>query len=118
MEKKEKLAADKAVQTEKGEKWELTQQSQEKPEKKVDKEALADYVISRMPGEMLESLYAGKSMGEVMSIWENTRLKKENEELKAKLEQATRKPLTLKSEGGEGEKDPFMLGFMQAMQQY
>ena len=88
------------------------------PERKLDKEALADYVISKLPGEMLESLYAGKGMGEVMSEWENARLKKENEELKNKLEQAVRRPLTLKSEGGEVVKDPFALGFMQAMKMY
>ncbi len=118
MDKQEKLTADKKEQEKKMQEWELVQKEEQKPEKKLDKEALADYVISKMPAEMLESLYAGKTMGEVMNMWENTRLKKEIEELKVKLEQANRKPLTLKSEGGEGEKDPFALGFMQAMQQY
>ncbi|MBQ8604370.1 MAG: hypothetical protein IJ410_05980 [Oscillospiraceae bacterium] len=118
MEKQEKQKLTDKEQEKQIQEWELTQKEETKPERKLDKEALADYVISKMPGEMLESLYAGKSMGEVMSMWENTRLKKENEELKAKLEQASHKPLTLKSEGGEGEKDPFTLGFMQAMQQY
>ncbi|MBR5521128.1 MAG: hypothetical protein IKU54_03940 [Oscillospiraceae bacterium] len=108
------VAEEKDVKTQE---WQLTQE-EAKEEKKLDKEALADYMISRMPAEMLESLYTGKTMGEVMSAWENTRLKKENQELKAKLEKANHKPLTLKSEGGEGEKDPFALGFMQAMQQY
>ena len=118
MEKQETNKLTDKEQDKKMQEWQLTQKEETKPEKKLDKEALADYIIAKMPGEMLESLYAGKSMGEVISMWENNRLKKENEELKAKLEQATRKPLTLKSEGGEGEKDPFALGFMQAMQQY
>jgi len=118
MENQKKLTAEENIPEEKAAEWVVEKREEDPQERKLDKEALADYVISKMPGEMLESLYAGKSMGEVMSMWENTRLKKENEELKAKLEQITHRPLTLKSEGGEGEKDPFALGFMQAMQQY
>lgn len=82
------------------------------------KEALADYILARMPKEMADSLKRGKTVGEIMAQMENSRLKKENEDLKLKLEKTGHKPLTLAGEGGENEKDPFALGFMQAFNNY
>lgn len=92
------------------------QEKQEKPA--VDKNALADYIIARMPQEMLAMLEEGKDMDAIVTQWENRMLKKENQALKSRLEKAVEKPLTLAGEGGEGEKDPFAAAFMQAMNQY
>ncbi len=82
------------------------------------KEALADYVISRMPKDMADSLYEGKAVGELVAQWENSKLKKENEDLRLKLEKLEEKPLKLTGQGGTAEKDPFALGFLQAMSNY
>lgn len=91
--------------------------TQEQPEKTVtiDKEALADYIIERLPEEIISGLQAGKSMAEMMMQWENSKLKKENEILKSKLAKNSEKPLTLAGQGGEKEKDPFAAGFLRAM---
>ena len=82
------------------------------------KEQLAEYMMSRMPKEILDSLEKGKSVEEVIAQMENSRLKKENDELKKQLEKTGYEPLKLTGEGGEREKDPFALGFMQAMNDY
>ena len=87
-------------------------------ETKQLKDAVAEYVLARMPKEMADSLKNGKTMGEVMAQWENEKLKKENETLRQKLEKTEVKPLKLAGEGGEREKDPFALGFMQAFNEY
>ncbi len=123
-EKKEQQAADKAdVQADRGSEntQEVMAESTETGEEnkvKIMKEALADYVLARMPQDMADSFYSGMPVGEIVSAWENSQLKKENRQLKQKLEQATDRPLTLAGQGGEREKDPFALGFMQAMESY
>lgn len=101
--------------------WTLAQedsQPQQEKQPAVDKNALADYIIARMPQEMLDMLAGGKDMDAIVTQWENKMLKKENQALKARLEKAVEKPLTLAGEGGDGEKDPFAAAFMQAMNQY
>lgn len=112
MEEKEKKLQEVPVSENKAEEKKNEEKS------KLLKEALADYVLARMPKEMAESLSNGKSMGEIMAEWENASLKKENEELKLKLEASEHKPLSLTGEGGERERDPFALGFMQAFNEY
>ena len=101
--------------------WTLAQedsQPQQEKQPAVDKNALADYIIARMPQEMLDMLAGGKDMDAIVTQWENRMLKKENQALKVRLEKAVEKPLTLAGEGGDGEKDPFAAAFMQAMNQY
>ena len=101
--------------------WKLEQPQedvQEAKENKLDKTALADYIISKMPAELVEQLAQGKDIETLVMQWENRMLKKENEALKKRLEKETAKPLTLAGEGGEGEKDPFAAGFMQALANY
>ena len=108
MEEKEKLE------------WTLEEKEAEvKQEKKeIDKIALADYVLSFMPQEIIDELEQGRDVSAVMIKAENDRLKKENELLKTKLAKAVKKPLMLNGEGGENPKDPFALGFVQAMTDY
>lgn len=108
------------MDNEKKQEWTLEKEPAEKTgtEKTVNKEELADYILSHMPREMVNMLKEGKSVGEVMTAMENRKLKKENRRLKSELEKHTKQPLTLTSRGGEGEKDPFADGFMQAMAQF
>ena len=104
--------------------WKLEQTRQpektreEKIEKAVDKERLADYILERLPAEAVKMLEKGTSIQQVMAEIENQNLKKENARLKAQLAEKTKEPLTLASEGGEREKDPFAAGFMQAMAEF
>lgn len=102
--------------------WQLEQPKEEmkEPQKedRLDKTALADYIISKMPAELVARLREGKDMESLVMQWENRMLKKENDALKKRLEKETAKPLTLAGEGGEGAKDPFVAGFMQAMANY
>lgn len=105
---------------EKKQEWQLKPQEQEpqQSESKVDKVALADYILSRLPQELKDQLEAGRDISSLVTEWENKMLKKENEALKSRLEKQSAKPLTLAGEGGEGEKDPFVAGFMQALTNY
>jgi len=98
----------------KQEQWTAQQEPQEKPAE-IDKIALADYIIAKLPQEIIEGLQSGKSVAEMMIQWENSRLKKENEILKSKLNKNKAEPLTLAGQGGEKEKDPFAAGFLRAM---
>ncbi len=101
--------------------WQLEQPKEEKEvkqESRLDKTALADYIISRMPQELVQMLENGKDIESLVMQWENRMLKKENDALRKRLEKETAKPLTLAGEGGEGEKDPFVAGFMQALANY
>lgn len=104
--------------------WKLEQTRQpektrkEKTEKAVDKERLADYILERLPAEAVKMLEKGTSIQQVMAEIENQNLKKENARLKAQLAEKTKEPLTLASEGGEREKDPFAAGFMQALAEF
>ena len=102
--------------------WQLEQKeevsTEKQPENKLDKTALADFILAKMPKEMVQMLQDGKDMETLVMQWENKMLKKENEALKSRLEKATDKPLKLAGEGGEGEKDPFAAAFMEAMNQY
>ena len=113
MEEKEKLE----WTVENGE-MEAEKQDKEQPQEQIDKIALADYVISVMPQEMVAQLKQGKTIQQVMAVMENEKLKKENEMLKSKLSQLETKPLELAGRGGAQEKDPFALGFIQAMNNY
>ena len=102
--------------------WQLEQEEEvsqtKQTESKLDKTALADFILAKMPKEMVQMLEEGKDMESLVMQWENRMLKKENEALKSRLEKATEKPLKLAGEGGEGEKDPFAAAFMEAMNQY
>ena len=102
--------------------WQLEQKEEvsrpKQTESKLDKTALADFILAKMPKEMVQLLEEGKDMESLIMQWENRMLKKENEALKSRLEKATEKPLKLAGEGGEGEKDPFAAAFMEAMNQY
>ena len=102
--------------------WQLEQKEEvsrpKQTESKLDKTALADFILAKMPKEMVQMLEDGKDMESLVMQWENRMLKKENEALKSRLEKATEKPLKLAGEGGEGEKDPFAAAFMEAMNQY
>lgn len=102
--------------------WQLEQKEEvsrpKQTESKLDKTALADFILAKMPKEMVQLLEEGKDMESLVMQWENRMLKKENEALKSRLEKATEKPLKLAGEGGEGEKDPFAAAFMEAMNQY
>lgn len=102
--------------------WQLEQKEEvsrpKQTESKLDKTALADFILAKMPKEMVQMLEDGKDMESLIMQWENRMLKKENEALKSRLEKATEKPLKLAGEGGEGEKDPFAAAFMEAMNQY
>lgn len=102
--------------------WQLEQKEEvsrpKQTESKLDKTALADFILAKMPKEMVQMLEEGKDMESLVMQWENRMLKKENEALKSRLEKATEKPLKLAGEGGEGEKDPFAAAFMEAMNQY
>lgn len=102
--------------------WKLEQTQPEKvpqePESSVDKERLADYVLERLPVQAVKMLEKGASIRQVMAEIENQNLKKENASLKAQLAEKTKEPLTLASEGGEREKDPFAAGFMQALAEF
>lgn len=104
--------------------WKLEQTRQpektreEKTEKAVDKERLADYILERLPAEAVKMLEKGTSIQQAMAEIENQNLKKENARLKAQLAEKTKEPLTLASEGGEREKDPFAAGFMQALAEF
>ena len=102
--------------------WQLEQKEEvsqpKQTEGKLDKTALADFILAKMPKEMVQMLEEGKDMESLVMQWENRMLKKENEALKSRLEKATEKPLKLAGEGGEGEKDPFAAAFMEAMNQY
>ena len=102
--------------------WQLEQKEEvsrpKQTESKLDKTALADFILAKMPKEMVQMLEEGKDMESLIMQWENRMLKKENEALKSRLEKATEKPLKLAGEGGEGEKDPFAAAFMEAMNQY
>lgn len=93
-------------------------QDQHMKESKIDKIALADFILSKLPKEMLDMLEKGEKAETLLIQWENKMLKKENEALKSRLEKAASNPLKLAGQGGEGEKDPFMAGFMQAMTNY
>ena len=102
--------------------WQLEQKEEvsrpKQTESKLDKTALADFILAKMPKEMVQMLEEGKDMESLVMQWENRMLKRENEALKSRLEKATEKPLKLAGEGGEGEKDPFAAAFMEAMNQY
>ncbi len=101
--------------------WKLeeeTQQEEKAVESKVDKTALADFILSKLPGELVEMLEKGENPQTLVTLWENRMLKKENQSLKNRLAKADGKPLKLASEGGETEKDPFIAGFIQAMNNY
>lgn len=106
------------------EKWTVpTENVEEKPknleekEEKSEREKIADYVISRLPDEIQSQINSGKSLAEILSMWENYNLKRENRNLKVKLEKFTEEPISLESSGGEGEKNPFAAGFMLAMEE-
>ena len=90
----------------------------EKPEGEIDKEALADYVISVLPPELTDLLKKGCTPADAVAQLENDRLKKENRLLKTKLAQQDKKAPDLTGQGGFGEKDPFAMGFLQAMNNY
>ena len=101
--------------------WKLeeeTQQEEKAVESKVDKTALADFILSKLPGELVEMLEKGENPQTLVTLWENRMLKKENQSLKNRMAKADGKPLKLASEGGETEKDPFIAGFIQAMNNY
>lgn len=91
--------------------------SLEEKEEKGEREKIADYVISRLPDEVQNRVNSGKTLAEVLSMWENYNLKRENRDLKIKLEKFTEEPISLESSGGEGEKNPFAAGFMLAMEE-
>lgn len=93
--------------------------AQEQPkESRIDKIALADFILSKLPKEILDMLENGEKAESIVIQWENRMLKRENSALKNRLEKASSTPLKLAGEGGESEKDPFMAGFIQAMANY
>ncbi len=103
--------------------WKLEEETQQPvkektQESKIDKTALADFILSKIPEELVEMLEKGESPQTLVTLWENRMLKKENQALKNRLGKAGGKPLKLASEGGETEKDPFIAGFIQAMDNY
>ena len=102
--------------------WKLEEETQQPEEKavesRIDKLALAEFILSKLPKEVVEMLEKGESPQNLITMWENRMLKKENQALKSRLAKADHKPLKLASEGGEAEKDPFMAGFLQAMNNY
>lgn len=107
--------------------WKLEEETQQaagesvtekEQESKIDKTALADFILSKLPSEMVEMLEKGETPQNLIVMWENRMLKKENQELKSRLAKETHKPLKLADEGGKAEKDPFVAGFIQAMANY
>ena len=103
-------------------KWKLEEETQQPEEKavesRIDKLALAEFILSKLPGELVEMLEKGESPQNLITMWENRMLKKENQALKKRLSKENGKPLKLASEGDETEKDPFIAGFIQAMDNY
>ena len=86
------------------EKWAVpTENAEEKPknleekEEKSEREKIADYVISRLPDEIQSQINSGKTLAEILSMWENYNLKRENRNLKVKLEKFTEEPISLES---------------------
>lgn len=76
---------------------------------------LMEYLKPKLPPEITQLLDQGKSPTEAFSVWENLRLKKENEALRLKLEKANQPIGELAGEGFGTVKDPFVEGFMQAL---
>ena len=102
--------------------WKLEEETQQPEEKavesRIDKLALAEFILSKLPGELVDMLEKGESPQNLITMWENRMLKKENQALKKRLSKENGKPLKLASEGDETEKDPFIAGFIQAMDNY
>ncbi len=116
VEPEEEKAAETAVEAETAQAEEA--EGAEKAEGEIDREALADYVISVMPQELAELLKKGVAPADAVAKLENERLKKENRQLKAKLDRQEKKAPDLTGQGGMQEKDPFAMGFLQAMNNY
>ena len=69
-------------------------------------------------GSYASSLKKGVAPADAVAKLENERLKKENRQLKAKLDRQEKKAPDLTGQGGMQEKDPFAMGFLQAMNNY
>ncbi|MEG1863360.1 MAG: hypothetical protein RR198_07100, partial [Oscillospiraceae bacterium] len=76
---------------------------------------LMDYLKPKLPEELTKLLDEGKSPQEAYNIWENIRLKKENEKLRLQLEKANQPVGEMAGEGTASAPNPFVEGFMQAL---
>ena len=61
--------------------WKLEEETQQPEEKavesRIDKLALAEFILSKLPGELVEMLEKGESPQNLITMWENRMLKKE-----------------------------------------